>query len=405
MYNTSMSDNKISLDFESLLRASSKFIDLKEELLTATRTSVTGMCNLVVSYEDPAMVDAFLRFCYSPHQLYRETYDIDAVELQQGSPGSGYAKDYLDYLIFGNIQSDGGGPQKDKKTGRRIRKADGFVNRRELKNPDTQDINLIIKNFDYSYDFCMEGPGKVSLRSMWLFDQFRHPNIKKRCKIIFVTNEKLELPFEISTVQMPPVDTTEAEHIFHSVQDVLRQKGIQPSFTDVQLNQIFRKLCGLTYTNATDAFISAVSKSVLKEGDEYIGLNTQAVLKNLRKKINGSFMEKAFGLSHLESRPWEDYICSASSSFSYDVKKITRDFDEISVLKKEETIESEETIEAIRTRIPHVIILYGKGGVGKSAFPIHFAGLLDFDVWDFNVNVTHSMWVSKGAEQIGRAHV
>jgi SpoVK/Ycf46/Vps4 family AAA+-type ATPase len=50
--------------------------------------------------------------------------------------------------------------------------------------------------------------------------------------------------------------------------------------------------------------------------------------------------------------------------------------------------------------MPHVIVLYGKGGVGKSSFPVHLAGLLNFDVWDFNIGASHSKWVGEGAERM-----
>ena len=88
-------------------------------------------------------------------------------------------------------------------------------------------------------------------------------------------------------------------------------------------------------------------------------------------------MDDAVGLSHLTPKPWGDYICPENSNFTFDVKKITRDFEEINRLKEEEkkllksnknTTEPAKAMEAIRSRIPHVIILYGKGGVGKSAF-------------------------------------
>jgi len=114
----------------------------------------------------------------------------------------------------------------------------------------------------------------------------------------------------------------------------------------------------------------------------------------------------------LASKPWADYICPENSNFTYDVKKILRDFQEIDLLRKQaEELVSEKkddsiptrNIQAIRSRMPHVIVLYGKGGVGKSAFPLHFAGLLDFDVWDFNVNATHSKWIGEGAERMREA--
>ena len=36
----------------------------------------------------------------------------------------------------------------------------------------------------------------------------------------------------------------------------------------------------------------------------------------------------------------------------------------------------------------------------NSAFPVHLAGLLEFDVWDFNINECHSKWVGEGSEKM-----
>ena len=89
------------------------------------------------------------------------------------------------------------------------------------------------------------------------------------------------------------------------------------------------------------------------------------IIKKLRVKINQSFMQDGFGLTHLQARPWEDYICPESSNFTYDVNKIMRDFKEIERLKTENSSKNDDIIEAIQIRMPHIFVLYGKGGVGK----------------------------------------
>jgi hypothetical protein len=141
-------------------------------------------------------------------------------------------------------------------------------------------------------------------------------------------------------------------------------------------------------------------------------IDTFLVVRKLREKINKGFMEKAVGLTHLNAKPWEDYICPESSNFTDDIEKILRDFEEVKKLKEQSEALSaenedntvwEDTIEAIQTRMPHVMVLYGKGGVGKSAFPIHFADLLKFDVWDFNIGASHSKWIGEGAERMREA--
>jgi hypothetical protein len=53
-----------------------------------------------------------------------------------------------------------------------------------------------------------------------------------------------------------------------------------------------------------------------------------------RVKLMVDLLENGFGLTHLNPRPWEDYICPESSNFTYDVKKMLRDFNEIEQLKK-----------------------------------------------------------------------
>jgi SpoVK/Ycf46/Vps4 family AAA+-type ATPase len=73
---------------------------------------------------------------------------------------------------------------------------------------------------------------------------------------------------------------------------------------------------------------------------------------------------------------------------------------ETAVEKGEDDSNYNDIIEAIQIRMPHIFVLYGKGGVGKSAFPIHLAGLLEFDVWDFNINAVHSKWVGEGSKQM-----
>ena len=131
------------------------------------------------------------------------------------------------------------------------------------------------------------------------------------------------------------------------------------------------------------------------------------VLSTLREKINANFMEDGFGLQQLVPRAWEDYICPESSNFTFDVEKIMRDFtqtrkiqDRIEAGTSKNEKEDFELIDAIQTRTPHVLVLHGKGGVGKSAFPVHLAGLLGLDVWDFNVNASHSKWVGEGSERM-----
>jgi len=413
-----------NLSYETLVENSIKFQSLKKQIKTAAKLSLTGITNLVVNHEDPCLVESFLKNCWKLEDLYKETFDIDAVELQKGAPGRGFASQYLDILIFGGFEEEDSGDglgvkvaRTNPQNGRRKRKPDGFVNRKEVltgkttKGENFKDRLLVIKNIDYCVDFCQHEPGTIDARALWLLDNFRNPSVKMGCRILLVTNKPLKLPFKIRTVKIDPVDEYEANHIIDSFTQLYKTGGYKIDFTASHRRQLVRKICGLTYTEAGDAIAEALSTHTETfEGSKEI--DSVKALKNLREKVNRNFMEDAVGLTHLTARPWEDYICPKSSNFTYDVNKIVRDFNEIDNLKKEAQEKSkvkgkfdviEKNIDGIRGRMPHVIILYGKGGVGKSAFPIHFAGLLDFDVWDFNIGASHSKWVGEGPERMREA--
>jgi hypothetical protein len=401
------------IGFRTLIQKSTVFQHLKEELKSAVKISMTGITNLIVNHEDSVLVDDFLKECFKLEELYNNTYDIDAVELQAGSPGKGYSTKYIDELIYGTfdtkIDPDSGVPvvETDPLTGKRKRRPDGFVTRREVIKGEFKDKTLIIKNIDYSLDFCKDTPGVVDPRSSWIFDNFRKTNVKRGCRLLIVTNKKIVLPFSTRTIELSPVSELEANHVIDSFIRLYNRYEYEIVFTKSQMEQMVRKISGLTYTLAADSIGYSFSASESPKGSKKI--NSSLVLKHLREKINKGFMENGHGLSHLVSRPWEDYICPESSNFTYDVKKILRDFTEIARLKasEEENIkngidetETVKTIEAIQHRIPHRIVLYGKGGVGKSAFPVHLAGLLEFDIWDFNINATHSKWIGEGSKQM-----
>jgi SpoVK/Ycf46/Vps4 family AAA+-type ATPase len=401
--------------FENLVKTSENFIKTKEDLVVSTRISLTGIVNLVVNYEDPALVNEFLSSCFKSKHLYHNTTEIDAIELQQGSPGKNNAAKYIDQLIYGSYKTEEtpeGIPVfvTNPQTGKRMREADGFLTRAEIKSGDFEDKLLVLRNIDKSLDFCSEGDGEIDPRNLWIFENFRNPMVKKGCRLLLVTNEKLKLPFSIRTVEINPVNEHEANHIIDSFHKRYINAGYEINITQGQREQIIRKISGLTYTDAGDAIVSSLSKSEKPKGSKKIDMIH--ALKMLRKQINTRFLENGQGLTALEARSWDDYICPESSNFTYDVKKLLRDFDEVEELKKEEEkavknnkedLSILHTIDAIQTRMPHIIVLYGKGGVGKSAFPIHLAGLLDIDVWDFNINATHSKWIGEGSKQMREA--
>lgn len=402
------------IDIKSLIQQSKNFQRLKKELLISIRLSLTGITNLVINYEDPYIVDTFLKDCFKNQDLYNNTFDIDAVELQKGMPGAGEGSHWIDELIYGTYEMEANPdnadvltPKIDPQTGKRKRLPNGFVSRKAVQSPiDIKDKLLIIKNIDYSLDFC-QVPGIIDARALWIFDNFRNVYTRKACRLLLVTNKPLVFPFKVMTSTIHPVDRDEANHVINSFINTYKNKNYTVTITQSQREQMIRKLSGLTYTQAGDTLGTVMRWSESATGSKNI--LGSILIKKLRAKINQNFMEDGFGLTHLTPRPWEDYICPESSNFTYDVNKIMRDFKEIERLKLEaenavkmgkNDDKYSDIIEAIQIRMPHIFVLYGKGGVGKSAFPIHLAGLLEFDVWDFNIGAVHSKWIGEGSKQM-----
>ena len=406
-----MSIQDENIDLNSLVQQSDSFQKLKRELLISVKLSLTGITNLVVNYEDPFIVDTFLRECFKHQDLYNNTFDIDAIELQKGNPGGGNSSHWIDELIYGTYEMQST-PENvdiptykiDPQTGKRKRLSNGFVSRKSSK--DCKDKVLIIKNIDFCLDFC-QIPGTVDARSLWIFDNFRNVRVRDNFRLLLISNKPLIFPFKVLTLTLHSVDKDEANHVINSFILTYKNKNYDVSFSKSQKDQMARKLSGLTYTQAGDALGSVMRWSEFPHGSKIISATT--VIKRLRAKINQDLMEDGFGLTHLNPKPWEDYICPESSNFTYDVKKIMRDFREIERLKVEmENFVKQgknndfysNTIEAVQIRMPHIFVLYGKGGTGKSSFPIHLAGLLEFDVWDFNINAVHSKWIGEGSKQM-----
>ena len=419
-----MSDNNdgSELTIKYMINNSNRYKSLIQTLKSTASLSITGITNFVVDHENPYLVDCILKQAFKQEQLFNGTVYIDAVELQHGRPGRGSSVRYLDELIYGTFQMiDKGGqqvPDVDPETGVLKRQANGLTNRKGLRltgDEECLDKLLIIRNIDFCLDFCKsEDPGVVDTRALMLLDRFRDPKYRLACGLILITNKPLNLPFSINTVEIKYCSNFEVRHFLNVYLKTFQAKNFDIQITESQVQQIVRKLSGMTYNQVGDILGYSFVRS--KSNGDKKSIDMVKVLKVMRKKVNSDFMNGGFGLTQLESRPWEDYICPSASNFTFDIKKLLRDFTEVDKLMveqkslkdkkkrtKKETGRSDvitDTIDQLRTRMPHVIILYGQGGVGKSAFPIHLAGLLDMDVWDFNINATHSKWIGQGSEQM-----
>jgi hypothetical protein len=426
------SNNKTGIDY--LVDKSPNIKQVIADLKSTSSMSVTGIVNFVVNHENPLLVEYILKKAFNTEQLFNGTVKLDAVELQHGRPGKGASVRYFDELIYGTYKmkpnKDGDlVPDMNEQTGVILREDNGLVTRSGLKKKSEdggcKDRILLINNADFSLDWCKpEDPGKIDTRALFLLDKFRHPMNRVGCVLVFITNKKLDLPFQISTVEIAPVSEFEVKHILNLFIRLYRNKNVKLILSEVEVKQIVRKLAGLSYSDACDTLSYCFVRSVSTDdnGDDFMDM--AEVLKLLRTKINKDLMDNGFGLTQLVARPWEDYICPEESNFTHDVNKLMRDFREVDLLtderkavadglKKVKSSKSskfqdgltkidkvEKDIENLRTRMPHIIVLYGQGGVGKSAFPIHLAGLLDMDVWDFNINATHSKWIGQGSEQM-----
>lgn len=397
--------DKIQINsLKSLIENNPVFYKLKNELNSSIKLSLTGITNLVVNYEDPDLVDLFLNFCIESNELYRESYDIDSVLLQEDAPGQGNSANYLDQLIYGSfIIDEKGNYVKDSNTGIRKRNNDGFVNRKIVQECGKyNDKILIIKNIDFCKDFCPREPGLIT-SFLSVFDNFRNASTRKKCRLLLVSNIEIKFPFKIRSIEFEKVDNISANYIIDSFTEFYKNNKIKIEVNENQRNQVIRKLNGLTYTESSDIVAYSMTKAInITEKT----IDPKIFIKSLRDKVNYNLINDGFGLTHLNSKPWDDYICPSDSNFTYDVKKIMRDLTEIKNLiqLRDSDIQNYEninrTIESIQIRIPHIIVLYGKGGTGKSSYPIHLAGLLEFDVWDFNIGSTHSKWVGEGAERM-----
>jgi AAA+ superfamily predicted ATPase len=402
-----------------LVDNSNRFNNLINTIKSTASMSVTGITNFVVNHENPYLVDFILKKCFVTEQLYNGTVDFDSVELQHGRPGRGSSVRYLDELIYGTfkMKEENGQPVPDidPKTGKIRREHDGFVTRKGLYHGKCQDKILVVKNMDYTLDFCKsEDPGVIDTRALMLLDRFRDPKNRIGCCMILITNKPLDLPFKVNVVEIESVGNFEVRHILNVYMKTFKEKKFDIHVTPSQIEQVVRKLSGLTYTEACDVLGYSLIRARKKDDKQTIDM--AKALRVMRKKVNADFMNGGFGLQQLVARPWEDYICPEESNFTFDVKKLLRDFREVEKLTEEQktlvstkkgtkaTLKKEEvlvkTVEDLRTRMPHVIVLYGQGGVGKSAFPVHLAGLLDMDIWDFNINATHSKWIGQGGEQM-----
>jgi len=206
-----------STSLKTLITCSEELKLFCKELQVATQLSVTGITNLIVHHENPVFVDEILKASFNRNkQLYKRTINIDAVELERGYPDTGNSISMLEQLIYGTVQKDSNGIiQFDQQTGERLRDPNGFVNRLPVINSEAKDLVMIIRNIDYSRDFCPFKPALVE-KGIAMFDNFRHPKTKRECRILLVTNKPLVLPFNVRTIEIPYVNFSISNNTIYS---------------------------------------------------------------------------------------------------------------------------------------------------------------------------------------------
>ena len=424
-----------TLTMRELAANSDSLKNLAKLLKVSTSIAPTGIVNFVVGHEDPILVRAVLEQAFNNDEIMDRTFGYDAFELQHGNPGGKKASSFIESKIFGSVKMKKGPndvliPEIEPTTGARIRNKDGLVNRPEvqaIENP-TKERTLVISNIDTSLDFCpMDSHGAIDLRNGQMFVTFTNKNVRHTTRLLLVTSEPLSfkkvnstIPFPCTRIDFPKLSEFEAKNVLHDYISFYVYRNTTKYIFNMskrQEEQAIRKLVGLTYMQAREAVVFSLccSRKENTEIDHKNGtiLDANLFLKELRKRINGLYLREAKGITTLESRPWEDYVLPDTSNFSYHVKNMLRDFQEIALLRGDlkklqeannpqaEVLENQ--IEALENNIPHTMLLYGKGGVGKSAFPVHYAGLLGYDVIDFNINAMHSKWIGEGGENIRKA--
>ena len=71
------STNKSEINLKLLVENSASFNALREELIVAVKLSTSGITNLVIDYEDPFLVNVFIKSCYDAIELFNGTINID----------------------------------------------------------------------------------------------------------------------------------------------------------------------------------------------------------------------------------------------------------------------------------------------------------------------------------------
>lgn len=413
-----------------------------QEIIVATKLTPTGIVNIVVGHEEKDIVRTVLRKAFKVSEIWEQAWDLDAYELQLGKPGSGKAAARIDEKLFGTVKMKKADPKDpssqpyqevDVTTGTRVRNRDGLVNRVELNSTEspTTEKTMILHNLDTCLDFCgLDQAGDIDLRYGQMFVTYTDKNIRNHTRLVLITSVPLSfksrggksLPFPCTKLEFPKITEIESKNIIHDYIHLFTKRATtqyEMNMTKLQEEQAIRKLVGLTYTQACEIVGFALIASKKEDGSNDPKKTKKLIaakfLKELRNRINGLYLRDAKGITVLDARPWDDYVLPESSNFTYHVQTALRDFREIAEVRQELSIkqaknasiseieELEQRIEALENNIPHTMLLYGKGGVGKSAFPVHYAGLLGYDVIDFNINAMHSKWIGEGGENIRKA--
>ena len=186
-----MDKENIDVGYEKII-GYPMYVALKEEILVATRISISGITNFVTKYECPCLIDTFLKSCFKPEQIYNSK-DVDFANMCNPN------KTLMDLLA-------------------------DFIGRKEVLMGEFKDRTLILRNIDLCPEVYERNKG-FTIPALAIFNRFRHPSVKMGCRILFVSDTELNFQFRTRTIHLPRVDMVVANSIFDNIKYLYESCG------------------------------------------------------------------------------------------------------------------------------------------------------------------------------------